>query len=57
MAAGFQLQPGQDVRDAAQALLGDASLTDQVMVSNGYAFIKDVPVGPPAKWAADPSKS
>lgn len=57
MTPGYQLQDGQDERDAAQALLGDASLSDQVMVQGGYAYIKGVPVGPPAKWAAAPSGS
>lgn len=49
-------QPELTPRDAAQQLLGDASLADQVMVINGQPLIKGVPVGPPARWAADPQR-
>lgn len=49
------IQQEPSPRDAAQMLLGDASLESGVKVVNGRTYIDGIAIGPPARWAADPN--
>lgn len=41
---------------AAWHLLGDKRLTNEIHVVNGIAYLRDERMGPPARWAAAPTK-
>lgn len=48
------MQPGEMAADAAQIMLGDRRLTNEIEILHGIAYVRGEKHGPPAKWAADP---
>ena len=51
----YQLKPGEGPPQAAQALLGDSRMTNEIDVVDGKAYVKGEMAGPPAKWAGEPA--
>jgi hypothetical protein len=51
----YHLKSGETPEDAARELLGDGRLTNEIHIISGIAYIRGEKMGPPAKWAADPT--
>ena len=51
----YKLKSGETPEDAARLLLGDSRLTNEIHIINGTAYIRGEKLGPPAKYAADPT--
>lgn len=52
----YKLQSGETIEDAAQKILGDRRLVNEIHVIDGTAYLRGEKAGPPAKWAAAPPK-
>ena len=52
----YKLKSGETLEDAAHEMLGDKRLVNEIHVIDGVAYLHNEKMGPPAKWAAAPSK-
>lgn len=52
----YKLKSGETPEDAAQELLGDRRLVNEIHLIDGTAYLRGEKAGPPAKWAAAPPK-
>lgn len=51
----YRLRAGESKEDAAQALLGDARLVNELDIIQGVAYVKGEKTGPPSSWGAKPN--
>jgi hypothetical protein len=51
----YKLQPEETIADAAWHMLGDRRLTNEIVLMDGKAYLRDERPGRVARWAADPT--